>query len=659
MTFARFTLPSVRYAAAAALTLSALGSSAAFAQIVAGPAKPTVYNNPQLPNDPRVGLKGGIFDAGIAESGMHLVLNIPKPNGFSPGTLPTDAAPPPTPPPPVPGAPARPPRAGSYGSTNSDLAFSGNHVFVGNYNGFNVYDISSPEKAKLSTSVLCPGAQDDITVYGHLLFLSVEATGARVDCGTQGIPLPPGYVPPVRQAPAAPPAGAGTPGGGLAAAGAGGGGGRQRTPDPASPDRFRGVRIFDISDLAHPKQLAGVQTCRGSHTHTLVTDPKDKDNIYLYVSGYSAIRSPEELAGCSGGGIDDPNTAMYTIVVIKVPLAHPELAKVVNSPRIFSDETTGAMNGLHVGNLHGEGAPATDVSGCHDITAFPELGIAAGACTRVGILLDIRDPVHPKRITAVSDPNFSFWHSAMFNNDGSKVIFDDEWGGGSQPRCRAQDPMTWGADSIFTLKDKTLTLRAYYKMPAPQTENENCTAHNGSIIPIPGRDIEVKSWYQGGVSVMDFTDASHPFEIAYFDRGPLDDNKFIDGGLWSAYWYNGYIYGSEIARGLDIYKLVPSKFVTADEIAAAEQVHLGEFNAQAPTKIAYAANFTTAKAYVDQLARSKALTDDKAAAIKVAMDKKNAKALKTFAAGLDKDAATATDPADKTRMTELAAILKK
>jgi len=655
----RFPLQSFRSSsvrnAAVALALSAFGS-AAFAQVVAGPAKPTVYNNPQLPNDPRVGLKGGITDAAVAESGMHLVLNIPKPPGFQAGTTPQDATPPPAPPPPVPGQPARPARAGSYGSTNSDLAFSGNHVFVGNYNGFNVYDVTNPEAAKLSTSVLCPGAQDDITVYGHLLFLSVEASGARVDCGTQGIPLPPGYVPPApRQRPAAPAAGA-APG----APGAGGppAGGRGRTPDPASPDRFRGVRIFDISDLAHPKQLAGVQTCRGSHTHTLVLDPKDKDNIYLYVSGYSAIRSPEELAGCSGGGIDDPNTALYTIVVIKVPLAHPELAKVVNSPRIFSDEATGAMNGLHVGNLHGEGAPATDVSGCHDITAFAELGIAAGACTRVGILLDIKDPVHPKRITAVSDPNFSFWHSAMFNNDGSKVIFDDEWGGGSQPRCRAQDPMTWGADSIFTLKGKTLTLDAYYKMPAPQTENENCTAHNGSIIPIPGRDIEVKSWYQGGVSIMDFTDPTHPFEIGYFDRGPLDDNKFIDGGEWSAYWYNGYIYGSEIARGLDIFKLVPSQYVSQAEIDAATQIHLPEFNAQAPSKIIYPANFITAKAYVDQLARSNALTADKAAAMSAAMDKKNTKQLKAFAASLDKGAASAA-PADKMRMLALAEILKK
>jgi len=510
--------------------------------------------------------------------------------------------------------------------------------------------------------VMCPGGQGDVSVYGHLLFMSVEATGARIDCGTQGIPLPPGYVPPAPPpVPAGDAAAAGDAGaaGGRGGRGGRGGGGRGRAMAPPSPDRFRGVRIFDISDLAHPKQLPGVQTCRGSHTHTLVVDPKDKDNVYLYVSGYSAIRSTEELAGCSGGGVDDPNTAMYTIVVIQVPLAHPELAKVVNSPRIFSDESTGAMNGLHVGNVHGEGAPATDVSGCHDITAYPDLGLAAGACTRVGILLDIRDPVHPRRITAVSDPNFSFWHSAMFNNAGDKVIFDDEWGGGSQPRCRAQDPMTWGADSIFTLKNKELTLGSYYKMPAPQTENENCTAHNGSIIPIPGRDIEVKSWYQGGISIMDFTDATHPFEIAYFDRGPLDDKKFIDGGEWSAYWYNGYIYGSEIARGLDVFKLTPSKFVTQAEIDAAQQVHLAEFNAQAPTKIVYPANFVTAKAYVDQLARTNALTADKATAIKTAMDKKNAKDLKGFATTLEKGAATAATPADANRMTLLAEILKK
>jgi hypothetical protein len=661
----------LRHAALLAFTSSVLVGAACSAQI-AMPAKPTVYNNPQSgPDDPRIGLKGGFMDAATAASGMKLVMNIPKPPGFAPGTTPQEAAPPPAA---VPGAPPRPVRA-QFGSTNSDLAFSNNHVFVGNYNGFNVYDISNPDKAKLSTSVMCPGAQDDISVYGHLLFLSVEATGARVDCGTQGIPLPAGYVPPpprVRPTPVPEAAGGLAPAGAPAAAPAGGGR-PARAPEPASAERFRGVRIFDISDLAHPKQLAGVQTCRGSHTHTLVVDPKDKDNVYLYVSGYSAIRSPEELAGCSSGGIDDPNTALYTIVVIQVPLAHPELAKVVNSPRIFSDYGSGAMDGLRVGpsaaNLAqaasgqggaGRGGQAGErpVSGCHDITAYPAIGLAAAACTSVGILLDIRDPIHPKRVTAISDPNFSFWHSAMFNNAGNKVIFDDEWGGGSQPRCRKDDPMTWGADSIFSLKDDVLTLGSYYKMPAPQTELENCTAHNGSIIPIPGRDIEVKSWYQGGVSIMDFTDVHHPYEIAYFDRGPLDDTKFVDGGEWSAYWFNGYIYGSEIARGLDIFKLVPSKYISQNEIDAATQMHVAQFNPQAQEKVVYPANFITAKAYVDQLARSNALAPAKATAMIAAMDGKKSKELKAFAAGLDKDAGTAA-PEDAMRMQMLAAILKK
>ena len=630
-------------ASLAALTLSA---PLCLAQ-VALPAKPTVYNNPQLPNDPRVGLKGGVTDAGIAESGMHLLLNLPKPPGFAAGTTPQEAAPPPPPPAPIPGAPARPPRALQLGSTNSDLAFSGKYIIVGNYNGFNIYDASNPAQTKLTTSVMCPGSQDDVTVYGNLLFLSIESTGSRLDCGTQGIPLPPGYVAPVRTPPTAAPGAAGAP--------------PQRSPratEPPNPERFRGVRIFDISDIVHPKQVGAVQTCRGTHTNTLVTDPTDKENIYLYLSGYAPIRSQEELAGCSAGGVDDPNTALYTIVVIKVPLAHPELSKVVNSPRIFSDPSTGAMNGLAVGNLHGEGAAAQPVSGCHDITVYPAIGLAAGACTRVGILLDIKDPVNPKRVAAISDPNFSFWHSAMFNNAGDRVIFSDEWGGGGQPRCRATDPMTWGADSIFTLKGAELTLDSYYKMPAPQTELENCTAHNGNLIPVPGRDIEVQSWYQGGVSVMDYTDPKKPIELAYFDRGPLDSTKFIDGGTWSAYWYNGYIYGAEIARGLDVYKLVPSKFLSQNEIDAATQIQMSQMNPQYQEKVVYPPTFVTGKAYVDQLARTNALTPAKATALIAAMDKKKTKELKAFAATLNKDAATA-QPADGARMTALAAILTK
>jgi hypothetical protein len=642
---------SVRIAAAAlaALTLA----SPCLAQ-VAMPAKPTVYNNPQQPDDPRVGLKGGVTDAGVAAQGMELLINLPKPPGFGVGTTPQEKAPAPVAAAPAApaGGPARPPRALQLGSTNSDLAFSGNYVIMGNYNGFNIYDAKDPQHTKLVTSVLCPGSQDDVSVYKNLLFFSVESTNSRVDCGTQGIPLPAGYVPPANP--------------GLAAAPAGGGGGGRppRATEPPDPERFRGLRIFDISDILHPKQVAAVQTCRGTHTNTLVTDPHDKDNVYIYLAGYAPIRSPEELGGCSSGGVDDPNTALYTIVVIKVPVAHPELAKVVNSPRIFSDPSTGKMDGLRVGPALANAGTARGgtgerpVSGCHDITAYPDIGLAAGACTAVGILLDIKDPANPKRLAAISDPNFSFWHSAMFSNSGDKVIFDDEWGGGGQPRCRKDDPMTWGADSIFTRTGSDLTLDAYYKMPAPQTELENCTAHNGDIIPIPGRDIEVKSWYQGGVSIMDFTNPKHPYEIAYFDRGPLDPVKFIDGGEWSAYWYNGFIYGSEIARGLDVFKLTPTKDITQHEIDAASQIHLPEFNAQAPTKIVYPPTFITAKAYVDQLARSKALADDRAAAMIAAMDAKKTKELKADAVMLKKDAATAS-PEDAARMTALADIIGK
>ncbi len=326
------------------------------------------------------------------------------------------------------------------------MAFSGNHLFVGNYNGINTYDIDNPAKAKLRMSLMCPGGQGDVSVYGHLLFMSAEAVNGRTDCGTQGIPLPAGYVlPPVPPpAPAKPGVEAERP---------------QRPPPPASPDRFRGVRIFDISDVGSPKQVAAVQSCRGSHTHTLVIDPKDKENVYIYISGTGAVRQAEELAGCSGGEpTDNPDTALFRIDIIKVPLAHPELAKIVASPRIFTDAQTGAINGLAKRGNHGEGTQTTSATDkCHDITVYSAVGLAAGACSGNGILLDISNPANPVRLDAVSDPNYAFWHSATFNNAGTKVLFTDEWGGGGQPRCRATDPMNWGADAIFTLSKNKLT----------------------------------------------------------------------------------------------------------------------------------------------------------------------------------------------------------
>jgi hypothetical protein len=623
------------------------------------PAPPMVYSNPRAgADDPRIGLKGGLYDAGEAAFGMQRIATLPKPPGFAPGTDPTAAAAPAQPAPDAAGGRGGRPTAVSYGSTNSDLAFSGNHLFVGNYNGINFYDIDSPSKIKLRTSILCPGGQGDVSVYGHLLFMSAEAMNGRLDCGTQGNPPPPGYTPP-------PPPPAET----AAAPGAPGGGRAPRVPPPPSPDRFRGVRIFDISDLAHPKQVAAVQSCRGSHTHSLLVDPRDKDNIYVYISGTGPVRQGEELAGCSGGDPKaNPETALFRIDIIKVPLAHPEQAKIVNSPRIFTDTQSGDINGLWKGGNHGEGTQTTSSTNqCHDITIYSALGLAAGACSGNGILLDISDPVNPKRIDAVSDPNYAFWHSANFSNDGKKVLFTDEWGGGGQPRCRATDPMHWGADAIFSLDKGKLTLSSYYKMPAPQTDNENCVAHNGSLIPIPGRDVLVQSWYQGGISVVDFTDASHPYEIAFFDRGPVDSTKRGMGGQWSTYWYNGYIYGSEIARGVDVLKLVPNKYLTQNEIDAANQVHFDELNVQNQPKITWPANFIVARAYLDQLSRSGALPAERIDALNKTIarveasrtNRKEAAQLQAMAANLDKEAPTAKTATDGDRMRALAEVIRK
>ena len=597
-------------------------------------------------NDPRVGLKPGLYDAGEAASGMQHLSFVKKPRAFQlSSTNPDDPA--------VQkalallgvGDTSKMPKPlqlviAQLTFANSDFAFQGNHLFQGNFYGVNFYDISNPAKVKLITSLVCPGGQGDVSVYGKLLFMSVEMPNGRLDCGVQGFPPSPPHAAGQEHEEAAP---------------------------AASPDRFRGVRIFDISDIKNPKQVAAVQTCRGSHTHTLVVDPNDKDNVYLYVSGTSFVRPSAELAGCSAEGPDkDPNTALFRIDVIKVPLAAPQEAKVVANPRVFIDPRTGALNGLNNGGSHDSAKPA-DTNQCHDITVYSAIGLAAGACSGNGLLLDIKDPIHPKRVDAVNDPNYSYWHSASFSNDGTKVVFTDEWGGGLGPRCRATDPLKWGADAIFNLKEDKLSLASYYKMPAAQSNTENCVAHNGSLVPVPGRDIEVQAWYQGGISVMDFTDPAHPFEIAYYDRGPIDAKTVVLGGDWSAYWYNGYIYGSEIARGLDVFKLTPSKFLTQNEIDAASLVHVNELNVQNQQKIVWPSNLTVARAYVDQLTRSQALSSDRLASIAAAVEaaqkshlgKKELSKLQSMAASVKADAASARTDADAKRLSALAEIMEK
>ena len=593
-------------------------------------------------NDPRFKLTPGLYDAGEASMGIkHLVL-VKKPEAFQLGSADADD-------PKVQktivqlgmGNSAKMPKPlqlviAQLAFANSDIAFQGNHLFLGNFYGVNIFDISNPANTTLLTSLVCPGGQGDVSVYKNLLFMSVEMPNGRMDCSAQGFPPEP---------PAPPPAP---------------GEEKKRRLPAAQKDRFRGVRIFDISDIRNPKQVAAVQTCRGSHTHTLVQDPNDKENVYIYVSGTSFVRQPEELAGCSGDQPDkDPNTALFRIDVIKVPVAAPQDAKVVSSPRVFIDPRTGALNGLNNGGSHGknEDKPA-DTNQCHDITVYSAIGLAAGACSGNGIILDVKDPVHPKRLDAVNDPNYSYWHSASFSNDGTKVVFTDEWGGGLGARCRPNDPMKWGADALFNLKDDKLSFASYYKLPSAQGDTENCVAHNGSLVPVPGRDIEVQAWYQGGISIVDFTDIAHPFEIAYFDRGPIDPKMLVLGGDWSAYWYNGSIYGSEIARGLDVFELTPTKFLTQNEIDAAKSVRVTELNVQNQQKIEWPAKLVVAKAYVDQLERSQALPADQITALREAMNKNKRGKLKGMAPSLEKSAASAKSPTDATRLHALADILK-
>jgi hypothetical protein len=556
--------------------------------------------------DPRVGLRAGFMDAEQAIWNLRLVSATPPSKDFYNPTTPDRRL------------------------TNSDLAFSGNYVIQGNYSGYQIWDAANPAKPTLKTAYVCPGSQSDVSVFKNLMFVSGEATSGRLDCGMEGV------------------------------------------PDSVSMDRLRGIRIFTIDDIAHPKYVANVQTCRGSHTHTVVTDPRDAANVYIYVSGSSSVRSPRELPGCSDAPRDeDPNTALFRIEVIQIPLANPAQARIVSSPRIFDDLAApprhaepdaaaraggaGRAGGAAGGRGGRAGGPPRERTGpnqCHDITAYPAIGFAGGACGGYGLLLDIRDVKNPRRIAAVADSNFSFWHSATFNNEGTKVLFTDEWGGGSQPRCRTTDKMEWGANALFTLQNNRMTYKSYYKMPAPQTSEENCVAHNGSLIPIPGRDVMVQGWYQGGISIFDWTDIERPVEIAYFDRGPMNATQLVGAGSWSVYWYNGYMYSSEIMRGLDVFELVPSGFISQNEIDAAKTVRLEHLNAQDQPQFVWPASFALARAFTDQLQRSRGLSADRLTAVRNALAAAEGQsgsargaALTQLATQLDGDAGRSSDQA--------------
>jgi uncharacterized protein (DUF305 family) len=566
--------------------------------------------------DKREGLKAGYRDAGKAIWNLDLVAELPKPAGFFDAANPSD----------LPPAKAkmgakptteifRPDGQSNEGTewsdrspllsfAQTDMAFRGELLVVGNYHGFNSYLLDATGMPRLVGSVVCPGGQGDVSIVGNLLIMSVEQQRGRVDCGSQGI------------------------------------------AQDVSKERFRGIRIFDISDITRPRQVGQVQTCRGSHTHSIVKGPEGDGKILVYVSGTSGVRKTEELGRCNT--TPSPANSLFRIDVVEIPVANPAAARVIDSPAVFADPRTGVLAGLWKGGDHGEGTQKTnETNQCHDITVFPSKKLAAGACSGNGIIFDIADPRKPKRIDVVSDPGFAYWHSATLNNDGTKVIFTDEWGGGSRPRCRVQDRRDWGADALYDIVGGKLVRKGTFKLPANQSATENCVAHNGSIIPVPGRDLMVQAWYQGGLSVFDFSDSARPTEIAYFDRGPIDEKREVLGGYWSAYYYRGKIYGTEIARGLDVIALQPSDHLTANEIAAAALADYGDtFNPQQQNPVKWPAVPVVALAYLDQLKRD--------GAIAASMELRTRNAL---GAAAQRIAAAQRDPALKSELTVAAASM--
>ena len=489
-----------------------------------------------LSDDPRANLSAGLYHADEAIYNLEKLVSLKKPVGFFDPSNPMELRPQDTTndnaddsdEPKTIEQRSRNSRYPMLSFTNTDMAFRDNILIAGSYHGFNIYELNDNGIPFLKSSVICPGGQGDVSIVGDLLIMSVEQNRGRVDCGLEGVNSEP------------------------------------------SEERFRGIRIFDISDLLRPQQVGLVQTCRGSHTHSVVGMSSDNQKIIIYNSGTSSVRDQEELESCFEDIPGDNRTALFRIDIIEIPIQYPEESKIVSSPTVFADNQTGVLAGLWRGGDHGDDTQRTSrTDQCHDITVFPSANIAAGACSGNGILFDISDPYNPQRLDVVTDTGFAYWHSATFNNDGTKVVFTDEWGGGGRPRCRAWDPLNWGANAIYDIVDKKLEFKSHYKMPAPQKESENCVAHNGSIIPVQGRDIFVQAWYQGGISIMDFTDSGNPTEIGYFDRGPIDEENLITGGYWSVYFYKGKIYATEIVRGLDVFKLTESEFLSQNEIEMA------------------------------------------------------------------------------------------
>ena len=539
-------------------------------------------------NDPRNGLKPGKGgDAGEVAHGMKLMSLTPKAAVFD--------------------------SVNGLDFANSDIAFGGKYVYQGNFAGFSIWDISNAAKPVLMSTVKCQTSQGDPSIYGNLLFVSAEGAGNRKDCGKAPV------------------------------------------TDPSQ--HTAGVRIFDVSNPSEPKLVKNIETCKGSHTHSLLPSKKDKNILYIYVSGSGGARAENDLPGCKNGTDPaDTTNAMYRLDVIKVDLRKPDSAYVVTGARIFTGLGPAPRPG-RAGGAGGRGGrgdaagaapggmPATPPpapSGprnCHDVTIYPARDLLAGACGSYGILVDVKNPEKPVRLDAISDSTFSLWHTAVFSNDGKKVVFTDEWGGGTGPMCQATSMMQQGGNTTLEITaDRKFRQGGYFKPNFAQTAQENCVSHNGGVIPVPGRDIMTQGWYQGGINIIDFTDPKKPVEIGYFDRGAIDNPPPIDqgppstaaggrgsarsttGGSWGSYYWNGYIYSSEIARGLDVVELTPTADLSANEIAAAKLVRYEQYNPQSQPVIAWPAAYPVVRSYVDQLQRKNGLAAARITAINASLD---------------------------------------
>ena len=373
---------------------------------------------------------------------------------------------------------------------NSDLAFWGNLTFAGNYEGFRVIDHSDPGNPAVIANVACPGSQHDVSVWKGLLFLSVDSPRSGPGCDSVS----------------------------------------------ASPG-FEGIRIFDVSDPANPTYAGAVATDCGSHTHTLVPDSSDPGRVLLYVASYPSTVLAESAYGnsCSRIATDGSPTGHSKISVVEVPLADPGSASVVSEPQVPLNDYRGDLGWR----------------GCHDISVFTAIDRAAAACAGEGQIWDISDPENPTTLARIHNPNVDFWHSATFTWDGRTVLFGDEAGGGTQPRCRASDPATVGAIWIYDVagldnQDATAVepWRSHFKIPRVQGDTARCTMHNFNVLPLEDRYVAVSAAYSGGTTAFDFTNTARPVEVGHQD--PHGANT------WSSYWYNGFIHTNDTGRGVDV-----------------------------------------------------------------------------------------------------------